>query len=162
MAATRVGTLVPNNRRAVLVRAVNDHLVTGEGVAKDVREIVPDLGAVKAVGKVGLGLVGEETVSLAGDLEGAATGLGVTGELLNVGVVARRNSVGVRDVAANRPEGNLEVAVVADDSVAYSRDSAGEPEGSGGDDGSLAEHFEGIMNESGFWFERRLGGCRYR
>lgn len=141
LAAGERSAVVPVDGRAAGVVAGDAELVTLEGVAKDVAEVVPDLVAVEAVGKVGLGLAGVEAVAVAGDLEGAAASLGVDGERLGV-AGAGLESVAHGDVLADGPDGDFKVALVVDLGAANGRDGAGEA-GGDGEDAELLEHFEG-------------------
>lgn len=75
----------PNNSRAAGIGTGLDQLAAGEGITKDIAEVIPDLVAVEGVGKDGLGLAGVEAVLGLGDLEGLATGDGVLDERLRVG-----------------------------------------------------------------------------
>src|SRR5687768_12830580 len=55
LAACRRHARRPDDRRAGILSARDNKLLADKGVAKDVAEVVPDVGAVEVVGKDGLG-----------------------------------------------------------------------------------------------------------
>lgn len=119
LASSRRDTAAPNNLGASSVGAGNNHLVAVEGIAKDIRKIVPDGVALKVDGEVGLGLASVETIGLDGDLDGTAAGYGVSREGLAIGT-ALSKGCWVGDGAANGPGGDAEGALVDDTGLAQS------------------------------------------
>lgn len=85
-----------------------------EGIAKHVTEVVPDVGAVKVVGEVGLGGAGPETILGDSHLESAAAGYGVTGEPLAVGAALGGKAPWASDLGTDRPDRDGEIALVDD------------------------------------------------
>ncbi len=153
VAAARRHAIVPLDGGAGAVVAGEAELVAGKGVAKDVAEVVPDVGLDEAVGKVGLGLAGVEAVAVARDLEGAAARLGVDGKGLGV-ALALAERVPVGDVLADGPERHLKVALVVDLGEALGRGGRGEARGDG-EDAELLEHFESVCG----WMVVRCEEC---
>lgn len=125
LAATRRRPVRPRDSRARRLRALDLQLLPGKGITKDTAQVVPDLGAVEAVGEVGLGRAAVEAVAGAGDLERLAARLGVLDEGLGVGAALGLEVDGVGDGGADGPERHFGVAVVDDAGAADGGDEGG-------------------------------------
>ncbi|WEW58233.1 hypothetical protein PRK78_003701 [Emydomyces testavorans] len=137
---TRKGwdTSWPTDLRAASIRWVHKEVAAAEWIAKDVRHVVEDSCIGQGVSKVGLGGAVVESVVDGGELDGDTAALRVTAELLAVDVALVENLFG-SDGAADRPQEDVEGAVVLDDSVADASDSSGGAEG--GEDEGFELHF---------------------
>ena len=143
LAAAGVGARGPGDGRAAGLGARHDQLLAAEGIAKDGAEVVPDGGAVEAVGVVELGSTSVETVGRLGDLDGLAARGGVLDEGLRVGAAIGSDGVGVAHAAADGPEGHGLGALVDDLGVANGGDEGSS--GREGEDGEVVKHFEGWL-----------------
>lgn len=110
--------------------------MAGEGVAKNIRQVVPDLLTIEGICKVGLGASIVQAILDSGDLDGDATRGRVMVQDLGIGT-AGSNSVLLANGATNGPDIDGETALVDNLRVA---NSAGKRSQSGnGSDGSCGE-----------------------
>lgn len=110
--------------------------MVGEGVAEHVRQVVPDLLAVKGVGKIGLGASIVQAILDSGELDGDTTGGRVMVQDLGVST-AGSDSVLLTNRATNRPYIDRETALV--DNLCVTNSAGKWSQGRNGSDSSCGE-----------------------
>ena len=116
LASIRWSAIRPVNDTAFLLRWLDDHCMTLEGVTKDVREVVEDPAAVlgKGISVVQLRGTIEQAVFGGGDLERDAAADWITVDILRVDA-ASLDVLAVTHAASNGPEVDGVFALVLDD-----------------------------------------------
>lgn len=118
--------IIPPNTLTRIITGLHPERATGETVAKEGAEVVPDGAVVDVVGENQLTRVwDEQTAGLRGNLERITTGGWVGVEFLAVGGVFGERDLGA-DVAADGPQVNRAVALVCDNRSANGEDGSGE------------------------------------
>lgn len=110
--------------------------MVGEGVAENVRQVVPDLLAVEGVGKVGLGASIVQAILDSGELDGDTTRGRVMVQNFGVGT-AGSDSVLLANGASNRPDIDGETALV--DNLRVTNSVGKRSQSRNGSDGSCGE-----------------------